>query len=150
MSTSSTSNGNKNTRMAAIRGKDTKPETFVRKLLFSHGYRYRKNARTLPGHPDIWMRKHNTVIFVNGCFWHRHEGCKFAYKPKSNSEFWRKKFENNVQRDAENKKRYLEKGIKCLIIWECTINECKTEAEREELLSEIESFFRSPEPYLEI
>ncbi len=77
--------------MSAIRSKNTKPEVYLRKLLFAQGYRYRIADKSVPGHPDIFLRKYNTAIFVNGCFWHRHPGCKYAYTPKSRVEFWQKK-----------------------------------------------------------
>ena len=85
--------------MAAIRSRDTKPEVYLRKLLFVKGYRYRIADKTVPGHPDIFLRKYNTAIFVHGCFWHRHQNCKYAYTPKSRVEFWQKKFDDNVKRD---------------------------------------------------
>ena len=88
--------------MASIRGKDTKPEILVRKFLFSRGYRYRLNHPRLPGHPDIVLRKYRTVIFVNGCFWHGHEGCKYFVIPKSNAEFWTAKIERNRTRDKKS------------------------------------------------
>ena len=78
--------------MAAIHSKNTKPEIYLRKLMFARGYRYSVNSKSVPGHPDIYMKKYNTAIFVHGCFWHRHEGCKYAYVPKSRIEFWQKKF----------------------------------------------------------
>ena len=80
--------------MSAIRSKNTKPEVYLRKLLFAQGYRYRIADKSVPGHPDIFLRKYNTAIFVNGCFWHRHPGCKYAYTPKSRVEFWQKKFDD--------------------------------------------------------
>ena len=107
--------------MSAIRSKNTKPEVYLRKLLFAQGYRYRIAGKSVPGHPDIFLRKYNTAIFVNGCFWHRHPGCKYAYTPKSRVEFWQKKFDDNVRRDSAVKAELLEHGIKCLIVWECTI-----------------------------
>ena len=76
--------------MSAIRSKNTKPEVYLRKLLFAQGYRYRIADKSVPGHPDIFLRKYNTAIFVNGCFWHRHPDCKYAYTPKSRVEFWQK------------------------------------------------------------
>ncbi len=139
-----------NHRMAAIRSKDTKPEAFIRKLLFSAGYRFRKNTKNHPGHPDVWMRKYNTVIFVNGCFWHRHTGCKYAYNPKNNTAFWNAKFENNIRRDEQNKHYYQNKGIKYLVIWECSINKTKTEDAKALLLAEIVDFINSDNLYLEI
>ena len=85
--------------MAAIRSKDTKPEVYLRKLLFAEGYQYHKNNDKIPGHPDIYLLKYKTVIFVHGCFWHRHQGCKYAYMSKSNVECWKKKFSQNKLRD---------------------------------------------------
>ena len=94
--------------MARIHSKDTKPEVWFRKQLFKYGYRYRKHINSLPGHPDLWLSKYNTAIFVHGCFWHHHNGCKFAYMPKSRVDFWQKKFKNNIMREcttgAGNKK----------------------------------------------
>ena len=87
--------------MAAIRGKDTKPEILVRKFLFSRGFRYRLNHPRLPGHPDLVLRKYRTVIFVNGCFWHGHENCKYFRLPKTNIDFWQKKIERNKERDKK-------------------------------------------------
>ena len=111
--------------MAAIHSKNTKPEIYLRKLLFARGYRYGVNSKSVPGHPDIYMKKYNTAIFVHGCFWHRHEGCKYAYMPKSKVEFWQKKFDTNVKRDKTVRKELLELKIKQLIIWECTIKKMK-------------------------
>ena len=109
--------------MAAIRSRDTKPEVYLRKLLFARGYRYRIADKNIPGHPDIFLRKYNTAIFVHGCFWHRHPGCKYAYTPKSRVEFWQKKFDDNVRRDAEVKNELQEQRIKCLVVWECTVKQ---------------------------
>ena len=89
--------------MSRIKGKDTKPELIVRRYLHAHGYRYRINVKRLPGTPDIVLRKYKTVIFINGCFWHGHEGCKYFVMPKSNSQFWQKKIERNKQRDVEKR-----------------------------------------------
>ena len=102
--------------MSAIRSKDTRPEVYLRKLLFAQGVRYRIASKNIPGHPDIFLRKYNTAIFVHGCFWHRHQGCKYAYTPKSRVEFWQKKFNNNTQRDTVVQYELQSKGIKCLII----------------------------------
>lgn len=88
--------------MAAIKGKDTKPEMIVRKYLFSRGLRSRVQVRMLPGTPDIVLPKYKTIIFVNGCFWHGHEGCKYFWLPKSNVEFWKEKIERNIERDKES------------------------------------------------
>ena len=109
--------------MSAIRSKNTKPEIYLRKLLFAEGFRYRISEKTIPGHPDMFLRRYNTAIFVHGCFWHRHPGCKYAYTPKSRVEFWQKKFEDNVRRDAVVKVGLQENKIKCLVVWECTIKQ---------------------------
>lgn len=107
--------------MAAIKSRDTKPEVYLRRLLFAKGYRYRIAEKSIPGHPDIFLRKYNTAIFVHGCFWHRHPGCKYAYTPKSRIEFWQKKFDDNIKRDAVVMRELQERGIKRIIIWECVI-----------------------------
>ena len=90
--------------MTAIHGKGTKPEILVRKFLFSRGFRYRLNHPRLPGHPDLVLRKYRTVIFVNGCFWHGHENCKYFRLPKTNIDFWQKKIERNKERDKKKPK----------------------------------------------
>ena len=105
--------------MAAIRGKNTKPEMIVRKGLWSRGFRYRLNHKRLPGHPDLVLKKYRTCIFVNGCFWHGHEGC--CKIPKTNREFWVAKIRRNKERDIEEQKRLAEMGWHCIIIWECEL-----------------------------
>lgn len=105
--------------MSRIRSRDTAPELAVRKVLYRMGYRYRLHSTAVPGKPDIVLKKFKSVIFVHGCFWHRHPGCKFAYTPKSREEFWTKKFELNVRRDEVVKKQLSELGWRNLIIWEC-------------------------------
>ena len=137
--------------MAAIHSKNTKPEIYLRKLLFARGYRYGVNSKSVPGHPDIYMKKYNTAVFVHGCFWHRHEGCKYAYMPKSRVEFWLKKFEANVKRDELVRKELASKKIKVLIVWECTIKRMKKDKKaEEEVISLIEKFLLSSEFELEI
>ena len=137
--------------MSAIRSKDTKPEVFIRKLLFSHGYRYRKYSKSIPGHPDMWLTKYNTAIFVNGCFWHRHGGCKYAYTPKSRTEFWVSKFERNMARDQSVREQLFEQNIKCLVIWECTLKRLGRDSEgTEHLLNAVCEFLRSEEMYREL
>lgn len=91
--------------MAAVKGKDTKPEMIVRKYLFSRGMRFRIQVRKLPGNPDIVLPKYKTVIFVNGCFWHGHEGCKYFRLPKSNVEFWKEKIKRNIELNTRNRTR---------------------------------------------
>lgn len=108
--------------MSHIRSKNTSIELKVRKYLFSKGFRYRINVKTLPGTPDIVLKKYNTVIFINGCFWHRH-GCKLSTMPKTNQEFWIKKFEANVSNDEENYKRLRNEGWNVEILWECELKD---------------------------
>lgn len=137
--------------MSAIRSKNTKPEMYLRKLLFAQGYRYRIADKSVPGHPDIFLRKYNTAIFVNGCFWHRHPGCKFAYTPKSRVEFWQKKFDDNVRRDSVVKAELLEHGIKLLTVWECAIRRMQRDKIEEECaLAKIIFFIKSNEKNAEI
>ena len=108
--------------MSRIRGKNTTPERVVRSELHSRGFRFRIHRKDLPGSPDIVLPKYRTVIFVHGCYWHRHEGCKYATTPKSNVEFWLNKFNENTQRDSRNQKALKELGWKVLIVWECEIS----------------------------
>ena len=115
--------------MAAIKGKDTKPEMIVRKYLFSRGLRFRVNNRKLPGSPDIVLRKYKTAVFVDGCFWHAHEGCKYFRLPKSNVDFWRHKIATNIARDYANNVDLKLAGWNVIRIWECEI---RTKAKREE------------------
>ena len=105
--------------MAAIKSKNTKPEIAVRKLLHSMGYRFRLHRKDLPGSPDIVLPKYKTVIFVHGCFWHRHENCKYATTPKTRVEFWENKFKANVKRDLEIQEKIKNIGWQSLVIWEC-------------------------------
>ena len=109
--------------MAAIKGKDTKPEIKVRKLLHSMGYRYRLHRKELPGSPDIVLSKYKAVIFIHGCFWHRHNGCKFATTPKTRQGFWQCKFEKNIERDKKNQIDLEKLKWKYLIIWECELEQ---------------------------
>ena len=105
--------------MSAIKSKNTKPEIAVRKLLHSMGYRFRLHRKDLPGSPDIVLPKYKTVIFVHGCFWHRHENCKYASTPKTRKEFWENKFKANVKRDLEIQEKIKNIGWKYVVIWEC-------------------------------
>ncbi|WP_042371996.1 very short patch repair endonuclease [Bacteroides neonati] len=107
--------------MAAIRGKGTKPEMLVRKFLFSHGFRYRLNHPRLPGHPDIVLRKYRTAIFVNGCFWHGHDNCRYFRLPKTNIDFWQKKIERNKERDKKEQCQLATMGWHYITIWECQL-----------------------------
>ncbi len=109
--------------MSAIRSKNTKPEIKVRKVLHSMGYRFRLHSKDLPGSPDIVLPKYKTVIFVHGCFWHRHQNCKYASTPKTRQEFWNKKFNENINRDKINQENLSSKGWKIIIVWECEIKD---------------------------
>ena len=137
--------------MSAIHSKNTKPEIFIRKILFSYGYRYRIAEKKIIGHPDIFLKKYNTAIFIHGCFWHRHQHCKYAYTPKSRIEFWQKKFNDNIIRDTMVTKILYEKNIKCLIIWECTIKKMiRDTSYKNNIIKHIEFFMHNNEMYLEI
>ena len=125
---------NKETRsynMSRIKGRKTKPEEIVAKYFFSQGFGYRRNVKKLPGTPDIVLKKYKTVIFVNGCFWHMHEGCKYFVWPKDNSEFWKNKLLANKERDEKEKKEIEELGWKVIVVWECQLKK----AERERTLN---------------
>lgn len=107
--------------MALIRAKDTKPEMKVRSFLHRNGFRYSLHRKDLPGKPDIVLRKWKTVIFVNGCYWHRHQGCKLTTIPKTNTQFWMEKFKSNVERDKSNYQALIKNGWNVIIVWECEI-----------------------------
>ena len=107
--------------MAAIKGKDTKPELAVRSYLHAAGFRFRLHAGKLPGKPDIVLKKHKTVIFVHGCYWHRHSNCKFATTPKTNQDFWLKKFEDNLARDKRNCELLERELWNVVVVWECEV-----------------------------
>lgn len=111
--------------MRRIRGKDSAPELIVRRLLHSLGYRYRLHRKDLPGRPDIVFTTRRKVIFVHGCFWHRHPGCKFAYKPKTRLDFWSNKFQQNVQRDTRATAALAASGWSVLVVWECETSDAK-------------------------
>jgi len=107
--------------MGRIRSRDTSPEKTVRSILHKNGFRFRLHIKKLPGKPDIVLAKHQTVIDVRGCFWHRHKGCKFAYNPKSRVDFWQKKFTENVVRDKKSEEELKKLGWKIIIVWECEL-----------------------------
>ena len=107
--------------MSAIHGSNTKPEIVVRKFLWANGFRYRLNHKRLPGKPDIVLTKYRTCIFVNGCFWHGHEGCRYFVIPRSNQEFWTRKFTRNKERDKKVQHQLAAMGWHCITIWECEL-----------------------------
>ena len=127
--------------MSAIHGKDTKPEIIVRKWLWRHGYRYRLNHRRLPGKPDIVMRKYRTCIFVNGCFWHGHEGCRYYTVPKTNTEFWLDKVRRNQERDSKVLQQLTSMGWHSITIWECELKPAKREATLNSLVYTLNKIF---------
>ena len=107
--------------MARVKSKNTKPEVFLRKLLWHKGFRYRLNYKELPGSPDLYIPKYRVAIFVNGCFWHMHENCKYSSIPKNNHDFWKNKLEENVERDKQNYIKLESMGIKVIVVWGCEI-----------------------------
>jgi DNA mismatch endonuclease (patch repair protein) len=111
--------------MSGIRGKNTLPEMLVRSFLHASGFRYRLHVKDLPGKPDIVLPKYRTVVFVHGCFWHQHPGCRNAVMPKSNRKFWQEKLEGNVERDRRNVAALRKAGWRCLKIWECQTSNTK-------------------------
>ena len=113
--------------MSRIRSKATKPEMAVRRWLWAHGYRYRLNVKNVPGKPDIVMRRYRTAIFVNGCFWHGHEGCSKFVMPKSNTAFWEAKITKNRERDRQNYGILLQNGWQVIVLWECQLIKDKIE-----------------------
>ena len=136
-------NHSKETRsynMSRIRSKNTKPEEIVRKYLFSKGLRYRKNDKRFPGHPDIVLPKYKVVIFINGCFWHMHEGCNKFVLPKSNIDYWLPKLMRNKQRDLLNIKSLEEAGWKVITLWECELKKKLLQQRLQSLLVEIITF----------
>ena len=110
-------------RMSRIRGKDSNPEMKLRRLIHGMGFRYRLHVRNLPGKPDLVFPRRRAVIFMHGCFWHRHEGCKLARLPKSKISFWKEKLETNRQRDLLNQELLREQGWHILVVWECQLND---------------------------
>lgn len=107
--------------MSRIRGKDTKPEIAVRKMLHAAGFRFRLHVKELPGKPDIVLPKWKTVVFVHGCFWHRHEGCKDTTTPKTRTDWWLEKFNKNVANDLKKRRDLEDAGWKVLVVWECEV-----------------------------
>ena len=123
--------------MQHIRSDNTKIETILRKALWDKGYRYRKNYKDLLGKPDIVLPKYRAAVFVNGCFWHGHQGCKWFVKPKTNTDFWNAKFQYNIERDQRNYKKLEEMGWRVFIIWECEIRHGDAEMAINSLIKQI-------------
>lgn len=115
--------------MGRIRGVDTKPELLVRRALHARGYRFRTHVRELPGCPDLVFSRRRAVIFVHGCFWHRH-GCRKTYDPKSRKEFWEAKFASNLERDRRDQQKLAEAGWRVFVVWECEIKDDESAMER--------------------
>jgi DNA mismatch endonuclease (patch repair protein) len=109
--------------MSRVKGRDTKPELLVRSIVHRLGYRFRLHGKKLPGRPDVVLARHRKVIFVHGCFWHGHTGCRRAARPSSNREFWDKKIEGNIARDAANIRALRQAGWKALVIWQCAMKD---------------------------
>lgn len=107
--------------MSKISGKETKPEILVRKYLFAKGFRYRKNVKELLGKPDVVLPKYKTIIFIHGCFWHGHEGCKKSVLPRTNTEFWKEKIGKNIKRDTFNILELEKQGWKVIVVWQCEL-----------------------------
>jgi len=129
--------------MARIRGKDTKPELLVRSLLHRMGYRFRLYRKDLPGTPDIVLPRLRTVVFVHGCFWHRHKDCKGTSTPKTHVDFWEAKFKRNVERDSRNRRDLRRLGWRYIVVWECeTRNVCRLERKLRARLRKIETAAR--------
>ena len=123
--------------MSHVRGKDTKPEVMVRQFLFAQGFRYRLYRKDLPGKPDIVLPKYRTVIFINGCFWHGHSGCKYATIPEANHDFWLAKISGNIERDKSNHAKLFELGWKVIEIWQCELKPKFREQTLNNLLTEL-------------
>lgn len=123
--------------MGRIRSKDTRPEMIVRKYLFSHGYRYRLHDRKLAGKPDIVLKKFRTAIFIHGCFWHGHEGCKYFVIPKTRTEWWMKKIGVNIQNDDKNLNALKQAGWHTIVIWECELKNDKMGSTLENLIRQL-------------
>ncbi|MBW0145780.1 very short patch repair endonuclease [Sphingomicrobium clamense] len=133
--------------MAGIGGKDTKPEIKLRKGLWALGFRYRKNVKTLPGTPDLVLRKYNAAIFVHGCFWHRHAGCRLTTTPATRTDFWREKFDQNVERDNRVRARLHADGWRNGVVWECAL---KKASDAETTIAKVATWLNSEDQSFEI
>lgn len=125
--------------MSKIKAKDTKPEILVRKALFAHGIRYRLHDKTLPGKPDIVFPKYRKIIFIHGCFWHGHEGCKYFVVPKTRTKWWLNKIGRNKENDAKSLKRLKDEGWGIIVVWECDLRPEKREQKLNSLIKEFKN-----------
>ncbi|PVD53596.1 very short patch repair endonuclease [Terrimonas sp.] len=125
--------------MSKIRSKNTRPELVVRKYLFAQGFRYRLHSKTLPGKPDIVLPKYRTAIFVHGCFWHGHEGCKYYVVPKTRTEWWLNKIGRNKQLDAENENKLRKSKWKVITIYECELNKDRTDSTLKAIIKQLKT-----------
>ena len=132
--------------MAAIQGRNTKPEVALRRGLHRSGFRYVLHDRRLPGRPDIVFPRYQAVVFVHGCFWHRHDGCRYATTPKTRPEFWSKKFEANVARDQRNRQAVSEAGWKTAVVWECALRGPRLD----ETVARVSQWLRSGSRWIDI
>ncbi len=122
--------------MSRIRSKDTKPEILVRKFLFSKGYRFRLHVKNLPGKPDIVLPKYKTAIFIHGCFWHGHKGCKYFVVPKTRTKWWTNKITTNKEHDKKNTRLLKKAGWEVITLWECTVKKAKLDKTLSKLFAE--------------
>ena len=125
--------------MSRVKSKNSKPELLVRQFLFSSGFRFRLHSKDLPGRPDIVLPKYKTVIFINGCFWHGHEDCKYSTLPETNREFWREKIFGNIDRDIANKTKLTELGWNVIEIWQCQLKPKKKEETLTTLVNKLQN-----------
>lgn len=123
--------------MAKIRGDETQPEIVVRKFLFSKGFRFRKNVKTLPGKPDVVLPKYKAVIFIHGCFWHKHKNCKKAQLPETRKEFWEKKISGNVERDKKNIRQLKKAGWQVIVFWQCRLGKKQSDKWQNSLIEKL-------------
>ena len=137
--------------MTAIKSRDTKPEIYFRKQLFILGYRYRICPSGVNGHPDIWLPKYRTAIFINGCFWHAHEGCRYFRIPESNRGFWEGKFRKNRSRDSRTIRNLLDSGKRVIVVWECVIRKMRADVcVNDDVFRRIAEFLCSSSRFMEI
>lgn len=138
--------------MAAIRSRDTKPELYFRRQLFHLGYRYRVCPSGMTGHPDIWLPRYKVAIFINGCFWHAHDGCKYFRIPEDNREFWEEKFRKNRERDKKVVAELIQNNIRVMIVWECAVRKMKSDSEfNQTVIEQVCRFIeQATAPYIEL